>query len=370
MRRTGPWAGAASLCALLSLQRERMVDMLPAVSIFALTTYGLETVSAQELEALKGVTVMQTAYRRINANCSGPVTALLGLRTVDDVFVDVATWTGLGRRRDTLARLRAYSAQLDLQGALTICRQARPIGRAPSFAVSASFVGRRNYSVPEIKDALAEGIRHSYDWTYRDDDASVELNIRLFIEHETAYVGVRLGARPLHERSYQQVHRPGALKSSVAAALVAMAGTTPGTRVLDPCCGSGTIVIEAAQRGAVAHGGDIALWAIAAACTNAAGAGVAARFDVADARRLPLAAGTVDRVISNLPWGRQVRVDTALDTFYRRSLAEMARVLAPGGRIVLLTGVPDLAQYSGLRCLQQRQISLCGQRPTIIVCTV
>jgi tRNA G10 N-methylase Trm11 len=87
-----------------------------------------------------------------------------------------------------------------------------------------------------------------------------------------------------------------------------------------------------------------------------------------DAQRLRCADGTFDRIICNLPWDRQVSAGPAPDAFYRRSLAEMVRVLAPGGRIVLLTAAPQLVQHSDLRCLQRREISLHGQRPCILVC--
>jgi 23S rRNA G2445 N2-methylase RlmL len=77
-------------------------------------------------------------------------------------------------------------------------------------------------------------------------------------------------------------------------------------------------------------------------------------------------AGAIDRIISNLPWGRQVSTDAPLPTFYRRAMAEMRRTLVDDGRLVVLTGAPDLARLPGLRCVQRREISLHGQRPTIL----
>ncbi len=82
-----------------------------------------------------------------------------------------------------------------------------------------------------------------------------ELNVRLFIEHAEALVGLRLGATPLHRRSYKQAQRPGSLKPPVAAALLELLAPQPGERLLDPCCGVGTILVEAARRGGLARGG-------------------------------------------------------------------------------------------------------------------
>ena len=56
--------------------------------VFALTTRGLEAVCADEMAALPGVTIKQIAYRRVTATCGAPLSSLLDLRTVDDVFLD------------------------------------------------------------------------------------------------------------------------------------------------------------------------------------------------------------------------------------------------------------------------------------------
>ena len=337
------------------------------MKIFALTTRGLETVSAEEIAALAGVTVDRVAYRRVAATCAGPLAALLGLRTVDDVFLDVATWPDIGHTHDALDILRALSARLDLHEAATVCAGVRPIRQPPFFSVTANFVGRRNYNTDEIKQACAESIAARHRWQYTSDDGAADLNVRLFIEHETAFVGVRLGKRPLHDRPYKKAHVPGSLKPSVAAALLALAGVAPGSRVLDPCCGAGTILIEAALQGALAAGGDNDPAALRAAQANASAAGVAVALQHWDAQALPLADGTLERIVSNLPWGRAVEVDTALAPFYRRACAEMQRVVAPGGRIAVLTDTPHLVTFDGLECESQIEISLFGQTPTIML---
>jgi len=338
------------------------------VAIFTLTTRGLEAVSAEEVAALPGVTVDKIAYRRVAATCTGTLAPLLGLRTVDDVFLDVATWSDVGRPRSALARLAELSACLDLRLSAAACAGVRPVPRSPAFSVTANFVGQRNYSTHEIKQACAEGIGASHHWPYAPDDAAADLNVRVFIEHDTAFVGLRLGRHPLHRRPYKQVHVPGSLKPPVAAALLRLAGVAPGARVLDPCCGAGTIVVEAALGGALALGGDRDPVAVAAAQANARSADVAARLLLRwDAQRLPLADASVDRIVSNLPWGRAVEVDTALASFYQHVCSEMRHVVAPGGRMVLLTNAPHLVSPDGLRCEQRLEISLFGQTPTVMV---
>ncbi|MFL7792298.1 MAG: methyltransferase domain-containing protein [Anaerolineae bacterium] len=333
--------------------------------VFALTTRGLEAICADEMTALPGVTVEQIAYRRVAATCGTSLSTLLGLRTVDDVFLDIATWTGIVRQRGALDRLRELSAKIDFDEPATRCAEVRQIPRSPLFSITANFVGRRNYNTDEIKQACAESFAVASRWRYTPDDAEADLNVRVFIEHDTAFVGVRLAARPLHRRPYKRAHVPGSLKPPVAAAMLARAEVGPGMRLLDPCCGAGTILIEAAQIGAVARGGDYDPDAVSAAQINASAANATVDIQDWDARVLPLEGGVFERVVTNLPWGREVQVDAALEAFYNRVCVEMRRVLAPGGRIAVLTSLPQLVAFPDLQRDVELEISLFGQTPIV-----
>jgi putative N6-adenine-specific DNA methylase len=51
----------------------------------------------------------------------------------------------------------------------------------------------------------------------------------------------------LHERGYRKDTGEAPLKENLAAALLFLAGRSRKSNLIDPCCGSGTIVIEAAM---------------------------------------------------------------------------------------------------------------------------
>lgn len=330
------------------------------VPFFAVAFRGLEAVSAQEIAEQPGMVVTQIAYRRVLGTCAS-LTGLLGLRTVDDVFLHAADWSGIERQRVALQRITTLSEQLDLRLLAAACATIRPIPAAPIFSVTASFVGHRNYNSDEIKQAVAEGITRMYGWRYADDDAQAHYNLRLFIEHDQAVVGLRLSQSPLHERRYQRTK--GSLKAPVAAAMLRLAEVEAGQVVLDPCCGSGTIISEAVPIGARALGGDLDLAALAAARINAGGG----RVTQWDARQLPIPAASVARIVTNLPWGRQVTIDAALADFYAEVSREMQRVIKPSGRIAVLTSTPELVALPDLVCTRQIEISLFGQTPSILV---
>ena len=103
----------------------------------------------------------------------------------------------------------------------------------------------------------------------------------------------------------------------------------PPARVLDVPCGDGRMSIRLAAAGYETIGVDIVASEVAQARSNAADAGVAARFEVGDLRALP-DVGRVDAVLS---WGNSFGYLVPAET--ARSLAGMRAALRPGGRLVL-----------------------------------
>lgn len=342
------------------------------IAIFALTTRGLEALTAHEMGRIPGLSVTRTAYRRVvgrldvdsgSGRGGKTLKALLALKTADDLFLHLAAWRDVDHTRAALDDLRARAADLNIKALIPLLLLVRPVPKAPRFSVTASFVGGRNYTMPEIKTMVAEGIRRRYpNWFYADDDRESDLNVRVFIEGTTVRVGLRLGAVPLHRRAYKTDHLPGSLKPTIAAAMLLMVNPKPGDTLLDPFCGGGTILAEAGAFGLKALGGDLSAEAISAARHNLIAAGIPARLCRWDARTLPLASASVDIVASNMPWGRQITVDDDLRALYGRAIDELRRVLKPDGALIVLTGVPDLLPSTPRESLE---ISLFGQNPVI-----
>ena len=78
--------------------------------------------------------------------------------------------------------------------------------------------------------------------------------------------------------------------------------------------------------------------------------------------------GEVAACVSNLPFGRRYGVTGAMDAWLKEVLGELARVTAPGGRVVLLA--PDLPRQvvpAALRPAGRHRVRLLGTRPAIHV---
>ena len=143
--------------------------------------------------------------------------------------------------------------------------------------------------------------------------------------------------------------------------MLQIAGVQEGEQVVDPFCGSGTILIEAALSGAVSIGGDLKNEAVQRALLNSTSIHI--RTYQGDVRHVPLPDNAIDYAISNMPWGRQVTVDDSLKQLYQQAFAEMRRIVAPSGKIVLLTTFPELLGAVPDNALE---ISLFGQNPQIV----
>lgn len=208
-------------------------------------------------------------------------------------------------------------------------------------------------------------------WTETTPYASQGMRARLW----RGSVAIEAFPPEAFARSYRRRLGPTSLHPALAAVLVRLSEPAPNQRFLDPLCGTGTIVIEralAGTRAAMLLGGDVNSELVRRARANAEAAGVAAEFRVMDARRLPLSDASVDRIVSDLPFG--VRSGSAQENegLYPALLAEIERVLRPGGRAVLLTMSKQLLRRScqerpGLRLAGERLIESGGLSPSVFL---
>jgi putative N6-adenine-specific DNA methylase len=104
-----------------------------------------------------------------------------------------------------------------------------------------------NFAGLKIKDAVADRFRHK-----TGERPSVETqwpHVRIYAhltsDHCTLYIDT--SGEPLFKRGWREDKGEAPLKETLAAAMIAASGWDATTPLYDPCCGSGTIAIEAAQ---------------------------------------------------------------------------------------------------------------------------
>jgi len=131
--------------------------------------------------------------------------------------------------------------------------------------------------------------------------------------------------------------------------MVHLTDPQPSDVFLDPLCGSGTILLERMHSGPYTKilGGDIDKVRADAARQNLLHRKKGRKEHLVsvrqwDARNLPLEDGSVNKVASNLPFGKQIGSRKDLKALYGAVFSELARVVTPDGRIVLLSSEYDV----------------------------
>lgn len=122
-----------------------------------------------------------------------------------------------------------------------------------TFAVNCTLSGKspvtnNRYAALKVKDALVDNMRDRFGVrpSVRGDRPDIQLH--LHIDTTTASLAVDLSGESLHRRGYRSSTGLAPLKETLAAALVALTGwPDDGGSFVDPMCGTGTLLIEAAM---------------------------------------------------------------------------------------------------------------------------
>ncbi len=251
------------------------------------------------------------------------------------------------------------------------------------------------YGSQLLKDAVCDSLRDATGVRPDIKPERPDVLLHLHVEGPTALVSLDFSGESLHRRGYRLEGGRAPVKENVAAAVLLRAGwpavNEAGGLLMDPMCGSGTFLTEAALIAADAapaldrayfgfmgwHGHDAALWnslcdeararraarsprrsifgsdidsdAVRMSIENAAQAGVS---DWVHVERRPLGEvtrpnGNVGLVVTNPPYGERIGAEAGLPELY----TELGRVLREqfkGWHAAVLTGNPPLARNLGI----------------------
>ena len=265
------------------------------------------------------------------------------------------------------------------------------VGEAPAWLRHSQFAAQK------AKDAIVDRFRARTGGRPSVDLGTPDLRVSLRLARSHATVGIDLSGEPLHRRGYRQSGVEAPLKENLAAALLLRCGwpaiAAQGGAFVDPMCGSGTLVIEAALIAADVAPGllrrrfgferwrqhDAAAWlalreaalarrnleglgrgrfrgfdrdqtAIRASLANSGRAGVGDHvlFERRDLASLASAPEPSGLVLVNPPYGARLEDEGTLGPLYE----QLGRVLIerfPGWEAGVFTGNPPLGRALRLR---------------------
>jgi hypothetical protein len=334
------------------------------VRMLAMTVPGLARLAAHEIAELPGAEVRDHGYDGrsdvVLFELPELVAAVRALRTTEDLYVEVGrTLRSEGDDPRWIAR-RIWRRER-VERALSTWAAGGGAGRPSSFRVIVRVLQERSFLRTELRRELTRTVQAGHPRWRLADPAELEIWISEYRPGRFV-AGMRLTDALMRRHGGRTAERRGALRPVVAAAMVRLAGRATGMLV-DPCCGSGTILAEAEAAGWQPWGRDIDPDAVAVARRNLPGRDI----QVGDARHLELPGRAAAAVVSNLPFGHQFAVQGDEAAWLASVLDELARATAPGGSVVLLT--PRRPRHALLSPTGSHRIRLLGT-PATIWCSV
>jgi len=230
---------------------------------------------------------------------------------------------------------------------------------------------------------VATAIREEFGATIADD---AEVRVLARIEDDLVTISIDTTGESLHKRGHKEAVARAPMRETMAAMFLRQCGYTGTEPVLDPMCGSGTFVIEAAEiatglrpgrtrsfafeqlksfdggawatlkagvaaRPTALHffGSDRDAGAIRMAGENAERAGVTGlvRFENVPVEELVAPEGPAGLIIVNPPYGARIGNKGPLLLLHRR-LGDVLKRKFAGWRVGIITADTELAKATGL----------------------
>jgi len=248
---------------------------------------------------------------------------------------------------------------------------------AETFRVTSQRRGKHSFTSMDV--ARTAGAVLDARFACRVDLRNHDLDVHVDVHGDACVVSVPLTRESLNRR-HERVYSPRiGIQPVLAYCMLELAGLEDEkASVLDPFCGGGTILLEAAEvrPGIALYGSDADKESVDGATANAVATGVSDRiqFRHARAQDLPRTYTGVafDAIVTNPPFGVGLGRELNYYCLYRDFLSAAAEVLEPNGRVVMLVWKRNVFRHvvehiSGCRIQEERHVIVGDLHPSIFV---
>jgi 23S rRNA (guanine2445-N2)-methyltransferase / 23S rRNA (guanine2069-N7)-methyltransferase len=130
------------------------------------------------------------------------------------------------------------------------------LNQSDSFAVSfnvknSKAIDNSHFGALKVKDAIVDQMRDKFGERPNIDTDHPDIRINVYLQGDTAQLSLDLSGESLHKRGFREVSIEAPIKENLAAAILLRGGwekiAFAGGTLIDPMCGSGTILLEAAM---------------------------------------------------------------------------------------------------------------------------
>lgn len=212
---------------------------MTSYKLLATAAMGLESIVANEVKELGYETTTDNGKVFFQGNERDIAKANLWLRTADRVKLIAGEFTA-----STFDDLFEQTKAIEWEKFLPVDAE---------FPVQGKSVKSTLHSVPTcqsiVKKAIVERLKKAYQHNSFLAETGPRFKIEVSILKDKVQLSIDTSGAGLHKRGYRVGQGEAPLKETLAAALVKLSRWTPDRPFVDPFCGSGTIVIEAAMIG-------------------------------------------------------------------------------------------------------------------------
>lgn len=207
-------------------------------SLFASTARGLEELLKNELDSL-GAESLQIVQGGVHYQGDNRLMyqSLLWSRLASRILLPLST-------------CRVYS-DLDLYLGVLAIDWSDIFDSQQTFVVNFSgtneAIRHSQFGAQKAKDAIVDSFTRKKLPRPNVDRDHPDIRIHIWLNKEEASISLDLSGDALHQRGYRQQAGQAPLKENLAAAIVLRSGWQPGTPLIDPMCGSATLLTEAAM---------------------------------------------------------------------------------------------------------------------------
>ena len=219
--------------------------MTTQLKLFATCPKGLELLLADELRALGATTAAEKfAGVEFTGDLAVAYKACLWSRLANRILLRLARFPAntpeeLYRGVQTIK----WHEHLDEHGTLAV-----------NFVSSQSVINHTLFGAQKVKDAIVDQFRDKFDVRPSVAKDQPQLSVNVYLHRDEATVSIDLSGESLHKRGFRLGTGAAPLKENLAAAILIRAGwpaiAKKGGMLLDPMCGSGTLLLEGAMMAA------------------------------------------------------------------------------------------------------------------------
>lgn len=217
--------------------------LMPTYPLFATTPKAMETILTEELQAL-GITHIKATLAGVafQGDLETAYRACLWSRTANRILLVLSSFE--------------VKAQEDLYNGVQAIDWFEHINPDDTFAVSFSSknspaINNTHFGALKVKDAIVDQMRAKFNLRPSIDTTQPSIRINVYLHNEIAQLSLDLSGESLHRRGYRDVNIKAPMKENLAAAMLLRCGWPQIAKeqgsLIDPMCGSGTLLLEGAM---------------------------------------------------------------------------------------------------------------------------